>query len=162
MDRNDKRNAVILFRQNPAKMAVPRVTMHQVGIDVCGVEINATAHCAESGAQRFWAGETARVELEPDDLEVAFFETLIAKATHFHRHRFRQFAREIAHMYTRAAVNVRRILVREKENFHVSRVEQASGLLSTEFASGTARATLAFHERVSAAHLRRRGCTCGL
>src|ERR1041385_8493459 len=34
MDRNDKRDAVILFRQNSAKMSVPRMTMHQVGIDV--------------------------------------------------------------------------------------------------------------------------------
>src|SRR6266702_7584563 len=118
MDRNDKRNAVILFRQNPAKMAVPGVTMYQVGIDVCGVEINATAYCAESGAQRFWAGETARVELEPDDLEVAFFETLIAKATHFHRHRFRQFPREITHVHTRAAIDVRRIFVGEEKNLH--------------------------------------------
>src|SRR2546425_8885496 len=118
MDRNDKRNAVILFRQNPAKMSVPSMTMHQVGIDVWGFEINATAHCAESGAQRFWAGETARVELEPDDLEVAFFETLIAKATHFHRHRFRQFAREITHVHTRTAIDVRRILVCEEKNLH--------------------------------------------
>src|SRR5439155_21994757 len=118
MDRNDKRNAVILFRQNPAKMSVPSMTMHQVGIDVCGVEINATAHCAESGAQRFWAGETARVELEPDNLEVAFFETLIAKATHLQRHRFRPFKREITHVHTRAAIDVRGIHDWEEKNLH--------------------------------------------
>src|SRR6266852_5807581 len=98
MDRNDKRNAVILFRQNPDKMSVPRVTMHQVGIDISGVEIDAPPHGAESGSQWFRTGEITCVELEPDDLEVAFFETLIAEATHFHRHRFRQFAREITHV----------------------------------------------------------------
>src|SRR6516164_6674268 len=80
MNCNDKRDAVILFRQNPAKMSVPRVTMHQVGIDVGGVEIDASPHRAESRAQWFWAGKIARVEYEANDLEVALFEPLIAKA----------------------------------------------------------------------------------
>src|SRR5438093_4218784 len=106
MDRNDKRDAVILFRQNPAKMSVPRVTMHQVGIDVCGVEIDAPLHGAESGSQWFRTGEITRVEFEADDLEVAFFEMLVAEATHLYRHRLRQFAREITHVHTRTAVDV--------------------------------------------------------
>src|SRR5947207_11477518 len=29
MDRNDKRYAIVLFGQNPAKVSVPRMTMHQ-------------------------------------------------------------------------------------------------------------------------------------
>jgi hypothetical protein len=36
-----------------------------------------------------------------------------------------------------ATVNVRRIFVSEEKNFHAPRVEQASGLLSTELASET-------------------------
>src|SRR5437667_11876572 len=118
MDRDDKGNSIILFGQNAAEVSVPRVTMHKVGIDVCGVEIDAPLHGAESGAQRLWTGETTRVEFEADDLEVTFFETLVAKATHFHRHHFRQLTREIAHMHASAAVNVRRILVSQKEDFH--------------------------------------------
>src|SRR5438128_12691028 len=106
MDRNDKRNAVILFRQNPAKMSVPSMTMHQVGVDACGVEINATAHCAESGAQRFWAGETGRAGLEADDLERALFKMLVGKAAEFHGHRFPQVALEITHLEARRTVDV--------------------------------------------------------
>src|ERR1700730_17295715 len=118
MDRDDKGNSVILFGQNPAKVTVPSVTMDEVGIDVCSIEIGTPPHGAEDRAQRLWTSKIARVELETDDLEVAFFKTLIAKASHFHRHHFRQFAREIAHMHTRAAVDVRRILVCEKQDFH--------------------------------------------
>jgi hypothetical protein len=65
--------------------------MHEVGIDVCGVEINAPSRRAESRAQRLWTGEIARVNFKADDFELAFFKTLIAKATHFDRHHFRQF-----------------------------------------------------------------------
>src|SRR5207248_7816291 len=34
-----ERNSVILFRQDPAEMTVPRVTMRKVGVDVCSVEV---------------------------------------------------------------------------------------------------------------------------
>ena len=139
MDRNDKWNSVIFLGQNAAQMSVPRVTVNQVGIDVRGVEIRTTTHCAKNRAQRFRAGEMGRVDFKTDDPEVALFQPLIAKATHFHRHHLRQLTREIAHMHASAAVNVRRILVSQKEDFHPPRVEQASGLLSTEFARGTLR-----------------------
>src|SRR6476660_3159223 len=118
MNRNDKRNAIILFSQNSAKMSVPRVTMHQVGIDVCGVEIEASPHRPESGPEWFRAGEFARVEFEASDLEVAFFKMLVAKATHFDRHGLCQLAREITHVHTRAAIDMGRILVCEEKNLH--------------------------------------------
>ena len=118
MDRDDKGNSVILFGQNPAKVTVPGVTMDEIGIDVCSIEIGAPSHGAEDRAQRLWTSKIARVELEADDLELAFFKALVAKASHFHRHRFRQFAREIAHMHACAAVDVRRIFVCEKQDFH--------------------------------------------
>src|SRR5438105_5608195 len=118
MNRNNKRNAVILFRQDAAEMAVPRMTMDQVRIDVSGVEIDASPHCTESGAQWFWAGEIARVEFEANDLELAFFKMLVAKASHFHWHRLCQLAREITHVHTRPAIDVRRILICEEKNLH--------------------------------------------
>src|SRR5438270_5223696 len=99
-------------------MSVPGVAMHNVGVDIGSVEINASPHRAESGAQWLWTGEVARIHFKADDLEIAFFKTLVAKATHFHRHHFRQFAREIAYMHTRAPVDVRRIFVSQKEDFH--------------------------------------------
>ena len=95
-------------------MAVPGVTMHQIGIDVHGVEIRATPHRAESRTQRLWAGELSRVQFEPDDFEIIFFETLIAKASHFYRDRFGQLPRQIANVHARPAINVRRILVRQE------------------------------------------------
>ena len=120
MDRDDKGNSVILFGQNPAKVSVPSVTMDEVGVDVCRIEIDTPPHGAESGAQRFWTGEITRVEFKADYFEVAFIKTLVAKASHFHRHHLGQFAREIAHMHTGATVDVRRILVSEKENLHAA------------------------------------------
>src|SRR5438046_8835910 len=117
MDRDYKGNSVILFGQNPAKVSVPGVTMDEIGIDVCSIEIGTPSHGAEDRAQRLWTSKIARVELEADDLELAFFKALVAKASHFHRHRFRQFARKIADMHTRAAVDVWRILVCEKQDF---------------------------------------------
>jgi len=99
-------------------MAVPRVTMHQIGVDVRGVEIGTSLHRAENRAQRLWATEIAGINLVAGDLEIAFFNALIAKATDFHRHHLRQFARKIADVNASAAVDVRRIFVGEEKNFH--------------------------------------------
>ena len=118
MDRNDKRDAIILFGQNPAKMGVPRMTVHQVGIDVGSVEVDASPHCSKSGAQRFRTGEIARVEFEADDLEVSLFKVLVAKAAHFHRHRLCQLMRQVTHVHAGAAIDVRRIFVCQEKNLH--------------------------------------------
>src|SRR6266498_3963827 len=118
MDGNDKRNSVSLLCENPAKVSIPSVTMDDIGIDVRSVEINTPPHGAENRAQWLWTGKIARVQFEADDLEVTFFETLVGKATHFHRHHLSELAREITYVNTRAAVNVRRILVSQKEDFH--------------------------------------------
>jgi|SRR5438093_4795433 len=123
MDRNDKGSSVIFLGKNSAKMTVPRMTMHKISINVHCVEVGTSPDGAEDRAQRFWAGEIARIEFKADDLEVAFFKTLIAKATHFHLHHFRQFARKITYMHTRAAVDVRRILVCEEKDFHGPPIE---------------------------------------
>ena len=118
MSRDDERDSVIQFREDSAEMAVPGVTMHQIGIDVrCG-EIDAAPHRAKSRFQRLRASETARVELDTGDLEISFFEMLIAKATDFDGHCLGQLAREITGMHARAAVNVRRIFVGEEKDLH--------------------------------------------
>jgi hypothetical protein len=123
MDRDDKGNSVILFGQNPAKVTVPGVTMDEIGIDICSIEIGTPSNCAKDGAQRLRAGKVASVKLKPDDLEVAFVKALVAKASHFHWHHFRQFAREITYMHTCAAVDVRWIFVCEKQDFHGPPIE---------------------------------------
>jgi len=94
------------------------MTMHQVGIDVGGVEIGATPHCAEGGTQWSWTGEIARVEFEANDLKVAFLETLVAKATHFYGHHLCELAREITHVHARSAIDVRRIFVCQEKRLH--------------------------------------------
>src|SRR5689334_7437022 len=118
MDSNDKRNSIVLFGENPAKVSVPSMTMDEVGVDVSRIEIDTPPHGAESGAQRFWTGEITRVEFKANDLEVAFFKKLVAKATHFYWHHFGQFPREIAYMHPRPAVDVWRIFVCKEKNFH--------------------------------------------
>jgi hypothetical protein len=94
------------------------MTMHKIRINVHCVEVGTSPHGAENRAQWLWTGKIALVDLKTDHLEIAFFKTLVAKASHFHRHHFRQFPREIAYMHTGAAVNVRRIFVSQKEDFH--------------------------------------------
>jgi hypothetical protein len=95
--------------------------MHEVGVDVHCVEIRATPHRAESGTQRFWAAEIARVQFEADDLKITFLEMLVAKATHFDGDRFCQLSRQIANVHTRAAIDVRRILVSQEQHLHAER-----------------------------------------
>ena len=92
-------------------MAVPRVTVNEIGVDICSVEIGASLHRAENRVQRFRASEIARVNFVAGDLEIAFFEALIAKATNFHRHHLRQLARKKPDVNAGAAVNMRRIFV---------------------------------------------------
>jgi hypothetical protein len=92
--------------------------MHEIGIDVGSIEVGASPHRAENGAQRFWASKIGGINLVASDLEIAFFNALIAKATDFHRHHLRQFARKIADVNASAAVDVRRIFVGEEKNFH--------------------------------------------
>src|SRR4029077_5746936 len=99
-------------------MAIPGMAMHEVGVDVHGVEIRATPYRAESRTQRFWAGEITCIQFEADDLEIAFLETLVAKATHFDGDRFRQLSRQIANVHARAAIDIRRILVSQEQDVH--------------------------------------------
>src|SRR2546423_15656102 len=54
VDRDHQRNSVILFRQDPAKMAVPSGTIRQITITVGSIEINASPHWAENEGQRLW------------------------------------------------------------------------------------------------------------
>src|SRR5437016_11741506 len=125
MNGDDERNSVIQFGDDAAEMAVPSVTMHDIGIDVRGIEIDAATKRAENRLQRLRTSEAAGVELETGDFEPAFFKILVAEAANIDIHRFRQFAREITNMHAGAAVNVRRIFVGEKANFHADNSVQS-------------------------------------
>ena len=99
-------------------MRVPCVTMHKIGLDVHGIEIHATPYRAESRTQGLWAGENTRVQFEADDLEIAFLETLVAKATHFNGHHSCQLPRQITNVHTRATIDVGRIFVSQEQDLH--------------------------------------------
>ena len=99
-------------------MAIPRVTMHEVGVDVHGIEIRATPHRAERRTQRLWACEITGVQFEADDLKITFLEMLVAKATHFDGDRFCQLSRQITNVHARAAIDVRRIFVSQEQDLH--------------------------------------------
>src|SRR5205807_4607427 len=107
MNGDDERNSIIQFGDDAAEMAVPSVTMHNIGVDVRSTEIDATTKCAKNRHQRLRTSEAAGVELETGDFEPALFEILVAEAANIDIHRFRQFAREITNMHAGAAVNVR-------------------------------------------------------
>ena len=118
MGRDQKRNPVIQFGQNPAEVAVPCVAMHQIGIDVGSVEVDVALKRAENRLQRLGTSEVAGIEIETRDFEPALFEILITEAANIDIDRLCQLAREITDVDARAAINVGRIFVSEEEDLH--------------------------------------------
>ena len=58
------------------------------------------------------------VEIKAANSQISFLRFLVAEAAHFDRHQLRQLAREIIDMNAGAAVDMRRIFVREEERLH--------------------------------------------
>jgi hypothetical protein len=119
MRRDRERNSVTHFRENPAEVAVPSVTMNEVGVDIRSVEINATPNGAEDRLERFRTGEITRIEFVSLDRKAAVFEILISETANIDIDCFCQFACEITNVHSGASINVRRIFVREEKDFHV-------------------------------------------
>lgn len=117
MDCDHQRNPVILLRQYPAQMCVPRVAMNNVGIDQRAVEISASTHRAKHGPQRFRTRKLLGIDLKTSDNQVPLLYLLIAETAHFNRHQGRKFPREIFDMNTCASVGVRRIFVGKEKSF---------------------------------------------
>jgi hypothetical protein len=92
MDCDDERKAVIYFRQDSTEMAVPRVTMNDVCVDLGCIEIGAASHRTKNGTQRLRAGESGCVELESLHAKISRLESLISKTANFDWHRLRQLA----------------------------------------------------------------------
>jgi len=92
--------------------------MDEVGVDVHGIEIGAPSHRGESRTQRLWARKITRFHFEADDLEITLLDTLIAKATHFHRHRLCQLARQVPNVHACTAIDVGGVLVSQEKNLH--------------------------------------------
>ena len=111
MHRNDQRNAVILLRENPAPVGIPGVTMHDLGIDAGGVEIDAALDCTQSRAELFRTIPAGHVQLKTAHRQITRPDLLIAETADFYRHQLGQFPRQIFHMHSGPAVSGRRILV---------------------------------------------------
>ena len=90
-----------------------------------GVKIGATTHRAKNRLQRFRTAKFTRIQFKAGDLEISLLRILIAETADLDRHRFRQLARQIINMHSRAAIDVRRIFVGEEKNFHARALEQA-------------------------------------
>src|SRR5438309_1879733 len=118
MDRDHERNSVIHLGEDPAEMAVPRIAMHEIGVDVCEIESVASRHRTENRLERLWTSELPRVDFKAVDLEISLLELLIAETAHLDRHRLRELSREIIDMHSGTAIDVRRIFVREEERLH--------------------------------------------
>src|SRR5947209_5081610 len=132
MNGYDQRNTVILLRQDPTEMGVPRVTMHQVGVDRGAVEIGAATNSSKHGAQWLRAGEKGRVDLKAVHGKVSLLQTLVTEATNVYWHELAQLARQILHVHAGASVGVRRVFIRKKEEFQASGVLECWSEATTE------------------------------
>ena len=92
MDRDDERNAVIYFRENPAEVAVPGVAVDEIGLDICRIKIRAAPDRTKDGTQRLRAVELRCIESESSYGKISVFQFLISKTPHLDRHRLREFA----------------------------------------------------------------------
>jgi hypothetical protein len=92
--------------------------MDEVGVDVGRIEIGATAHGTENRLQWFGTGEACSIQLKAADGQISFLPILVAETADLDRHQLRQLARKIIDVDPGAAVNVRRIFVREEERLH--------------------------------------------
>src|SRR5437773_11370532 len=111
MNGDDKRNAVILSRENPAPMRIPGVTVHDLGIDASGIKIDAASYCAESRAKRFRTIPAGHIQLKTAYRQIPGSDPLIAEPADFYRHQLRQLARQIFYMHSTPAASARRTFV---------------------------------------------------
>src|SRR5438128_10654848 len=118
MHGDDKRNAVILSRENPAPMRIPGVTVHDLGIDASGIKIDAASYCAESRAKRFRTIPAGPSQLKTAYRQISGSDPLIAETADFYRHQLPQFVRQRFHMTPSPAVSGRRIFAGYYQHFH--------------------------------------------
>ena len=104
--------------EDPAEVRIPSVEMHNVGIDFFGVKIKTLLKCCENGLEGFRGGIRRKICADSVDRRISPFFELISKAANLHFADFCQLACQILDMNTGASVDVRRILVGEKQGLH--------------------------------------------
>ena len=113
-------------------MGVPGVTMHQIGIDSCAVEIGAATDGSEYRPQWFRTSKLCGIDFVPLDGEVALLKVLIAETADIDRHQFGQLARQILHMNASAAVSIRWVFVGKQKGFQAGGVLECWSEATTE------------------------------
>jgi len=101
---------------------VPRVHVHDAGIQVVLGHREAAVHGVQSPTE---AGIGVLLGLGPRAIslhaQIGLFHILVPEAADLHRHKLRQFFAEVFHDDTRAAVDIRRILVGKEGDFFDTR-----------------------------------------
>src|SRR4030095_8107808 len=108
---DEERNAVILSRENPAPMRIPSVTVHDLGVDAGGIEIDAASYGAQSRAKRFRTIPAGHIQLKTAHRQIAGSDPLTAETADFYRHQLRKSAQQIFHIPPGPAVSGGRIFV---------------------------------------------------
>ena len=118
MDGDDEGNAVVQLGEDAAEVGIPCVAMHDAGVDVGGIEIEATLEGAEDGLELFRRSPAGGVEAESVRGQLTCGGVLVAEAADIHRHELGEFAAEVFDMHSGAAVDVGWIFVGEEQGFH--------------------------------------------
>src|SRR5439155_23352021 len=105
MHGDDKRNAVILSRENPAPMRIPGVTVHDLGFDASGIKIDAASYCAGSRAKRFRTIPAGHIQLKIAYRQISGPDPLIAETADFYRHQLREFLRQLFRIHSTPPVS---------------------------------------------------------
>src|SRR5215216_6779594 len=99
-------------------MAVPSMTVDQVSIHVCRRECHVTGHRRIHPAELAWRAEGGLVHAIATHAQMLLLGPLFSKAANLHLHQARQLPAQKLDVDTRAAVDVGRILISQKEGFH--------------------------------------------
>src|SRR5260370_1723896 len=99
-------------------MAVPGVTMDDIGVNPGRIEIGTPPHCSEDRNEILGTAERRRVQPKPADLKMWFIQSLIAERSDIHVHDLGQFAAEGLDMNTLSSVGRSSHLIREQQRTH--------------------------------------------
>ena len=102
-------------------MGIPCVAVDDLCVDGGGVEIQAALERTENGLELRRAGVVRGVQTEAARGEISDGGILVAEAADLDRHELGEFAAEVFDMHAGAAVDVRRVFVREEEGFHAAK-----------------------------------------
>ena len=119
MDRMHQRDAVQGLCQDTPEVCIPGVHMHQIGVNLLAEGLEVGFEGVECAAELLVdVGKTALAERETPDPHTLSDGILITKGADLDMHQLGEFARQILDVNTGSAVDVGRVLSRQKQYFH--------------------------------------------